>query len=202
MTFTSIPNGVRIVHIGNVFGVEFLNTVGCINGSEDTGAPLDDLAARHGGAWRSHILPLISSAYTHLNTLAYSLEDQTAQGDALFTTAPTGGDNGTCNVASACMVAAFKTAKRGRTYQGRTYCGPLTIDKMDDTGTQWLSATVASWNAAWAAYKDAVDPTVGDNGAMAVCSKGSPTKGIAPHVEKVTAIMCRRPIGSQRGRLT
>jgi hypothetical protein len=101
------------------------------------------------------------------------------------------------------VVIALKTAKRGRTYQGRMYICGFDSNAFDGTGLTWNSTTTSAVATAIAAYKGAVDPNIeGDNGAMAVCSRGNALKGIDPHVEKVTGFIVRQGIGTQRRRLS
>lgn len=202
MAFTSIPNGVRIAHIGSIGGHQVVNTVGCQNGGTEVGDDLGVIAKKHGDAWRAQMVPIMSAAYTHVNTLAYSLEDQSAMvGDAAYGSGLVGGAAGGPAPAHACVVVSLKTAKRGRTYQGRMFLSPFLASQVDMDASHWVAALTASINTKFAAYKAAVDPATGDNGRLAVCSEGSVSKGIAPHVEPVTAFVVRSVIGSQRRRL-
>lgn len=202
MTFTPIPNGVRIVHLGLIGGRQIVNTVGCQNGAGGAlGASLDDLAASHGSAWRSKVIPAMPAQYSHVNTLAYSLEDASlAPGDAHLSAAVPGAISSTPMPGQACFVASLKTAKRGRTYQGRMYIGPVWATALADDVTFGASAVTLVQNAL-NDYKAQVDPTTGDNGRMAICSKGSPVNSIPAHCEPVTSILVHSYIGTQRRRV-
>jgi hypothetical protein len=204
MSFTPIPNGIRVVHLGHVGTIEIVNTIGCQNGVDGAmGDDMDSLAQHHGDAWRAHIVPLLGSWYEHTETLAYSLEDESlAPGNATFSGAQAGGYTNTMAPLGTCMVVAFKTAKRGRTYQGRTFISPLPTTWVNGDSHSWTTDAVATMQTAMAAYKDAVDPALNGNGRLAVNSKGSPTHGIAPHSEPVTSILVRSNMGSQRRRLS
>lgn len=204
MSFVRIPNGVRIVHLGHVGQQQIVNTIGCQNGAGlDGGASLAALAKSHGDAWRSKILPQLSNVYTHDATLAYSLEDQSAAvGDAGYSAGANGGLGGNPAPLAACAVISFKTAKRGRTYAGRTFMSPLVGANLTG-GLMWSAEQLAVLQTQWAGYKAAVDPGLAtNNGRMAVCSAGSPSHGIAPHVEPVTSIIVRPVVGTQRRRLS
>lgn len=201
MAFTPIPNGVRIVHLGLVGGREIVNTVGCQNGAGTGGDSLTNLATMHGDAWRNNVLAHMPTQYSHVNTLAYSLEDNSlAPGDAAFPTTQPGSVSGSPMPGQACFVASLKTGKRGRTYQGRMYLGPIWATALQDDVT-FGSSSVAIIQNALDAYKAEVDPAIGDNGRMAVCSKGSPANNIGPHVEPVTSILVHSYIGTQRRRV-
>lgn len=201
MTFTPIPNGVRIVHLGLVGGRQVVNTFGCQNGAGSAGESLDGLANTHLGAWRGNVVTKLPNQYQHVNTLAYSLEDNSlAPGDAHATGPVTGAVSSSAMPGQACFVASLKTAKRGRTYQGRAYIGPLWSTALQDDVTI-ASTSVAIMQGALDAYKAAVDPSLGDNGRLAICSKGSPLNSIGPHCEPVTSILVHSYIGTQRRRV-
>lgn len=203
MAFTPIPNGVRVVHLGHVGNVQIVNTVGAVNGDEVAGSSLTSIAQSHGDAWRSKILPILVSGYTHDQTLAYSLEDQSlAPGQAAFTATATGGITGIPASLNACLVVALKTAKRGRTYAGRMFLSAVSRDNLTNDGVSWAPGLISAGQNAFNAYKAQVDPAIGHNGRLAVCSKGSLSKGIEPGVEAVTSIICRPAVGTQRRRLS
>lgn len=203
MAFVSIPNGVRVVHLGHIGTVQIVNTIGTVNGAGESGSSLSDIATSHATSWRAHIVTQMNSQYVHDDTLAYSLEDQSlAAGDAALGAGLAGTFNNDLSPLSACMVVSFKTAKRGRTYQGRTFMSGFSQADVAADGRSWDAAKVALMQTAMEAYKADVDPTLGDNGKLAVCSKGAPDKGILPHVEPVTGILVRSAIGTQRRRLS
>lgn len=203
MTFTAIPNGVRVVHLGHIGTSKIVNTIG----AQNLGGPIDsglaDIAKRHGDAWRSKIVVTLSSQYVHDATLCYSLEDQSkAAGDAGYSSTQAGGITADPVLpAQVAMVVSFKTAKRGRTYQGRTFVSGIGQFNLDPSGIVWKAAQLPVHQTAWNAYKAAVDPQLTGNGAMAVCSKGSAAHQIAPHVTPVTAVLCRPYLGTQRRRV-
>lgn len=203
MAFVPIPNGVRIVHLGIMAGQQVVNTHGCQNGASEIGTDLGVLAKAAGDAWRARMVPQFPDTYQHVDTLAYSLENASlAPGDAAYASAVPGGHataGGPIMPASACFVATLKTAKRGRTYTGRMYL-PAYVAPMTDART-WAPAAVNAYQTAINSYKADVDPAAGDNGRMAVCSKGSPVNGITPHAEPVTGIIVRNYVGTQRRRV-
>lgn len=204
MAFVSIPNGVRIVHVGQVGNTDVVNTFGCQNGGTEVGADLGVLAKSHGDAWRANIVPKFHASYRHLSTFAYSLEDQSAAvGDAGYSSAASGTGTGNCAPVNCAVVVSLKTAKRGRTYQGRAYLGPFSTSALYSDGHFWdFGGILNSLQTGFAAYKAAVDPATGDNGKLAVCSKGSARYSIPPHIEPVTGFVIRPGIGTQRRRLT
>lgn len=204
MAFTPIPNGVRIVHLGRIGNVPIVNTVGCVNGAgANVGDSLASLAKKHGDAWRAKIMPLLWSSYGHEATLAYSMENQSAAaGDAGYTGVVSGGDTSAPGPASSAVCVALKTAKRGRTYQGRMFLGAICINNMSLDGQTWTPAAVAKFATAVLAYKNQVDPTLGGNGRMAILTHGSPAKGIPAGAEPVTGIIVRPGLATQRRRLT
>lgn len=203
MTFTSIPNGVRIAHLGTIGTVEVVNTVGAINGSG--GAVGDDmsvLAKSHGDAWRQWFVPNLNVAYKHYATLCYSLEDPSlAAGDAGYTSAIAGTISTAIAPLQVACCISLKTAKRGRTYQGRMFIGGLSQSQLGTDGRTFGANFVTTMGQCITGYKDAVDPALNANGAMAVCSKGSPARQIAPHAEPVTGVIVRPAIATQRRRL-
>lgn len=205
MAFTKIPNGVRIVHLGTAGAQQIVHTFGASNGAGGTGSDLSALAKTHGDAWRANIVPLLHSVYKHQATLCYSLEDQSkAAGDAGYSNVATGAGTGTVGPLSNAVVVSMKTAKRGRTYQGRVFLGPWSNNLGDATGTQWVQGFLDTVQTKMNAYKAAVDPNISvpQNGRLAVCSKGSAITGAAPHVEPVTAVLVRAYVGTQRRRLS
>lgn len=204
MTFVPIPNGVRVVHLGHVGQQQIVHTFGAQNGANGVGGPLNDIAKSHGDAWRAQILPQLHNVYSHDATLAYSLEDASkAAGDAGYAGSVAGGGAGTVGPLSMAVVVSMKTAKRGRTYQGRVYLGPWAQTWNAADGVSWQAGMLATVQTKINAYKAAVDPNLSlqNNGALAVCSKGSPANGIAPHITPVTACLVRPYIGTQRRRL-
>lgn len=204
MSFVSVPQGVKIVHLGKVGTQDVVNTIGCINGSGTAiGDDMATLAKHHGDAWRARILPLLTSAYVHQATLAYSMSNQSlAPGVAALTGTAPGRASGQSGPLNACMVISFKTAKRGRTYAGRTFLSPLPYNIVSADGQTWGAEMLAAAAAAWAGYKADVDPLTNTNGALAVISHGSPAKGISPAATPVTSIICRPQIGTQRRRVS
>lgn len=204
MSFVPIPNGVRVVHVGHIGGQQIINTIGAENKGGLLDGSLAGIAKRHGDAWRAQILPNLEGHYWHDATLAYSLEDQSkAAGDAGYSSAVAGGaGNDSITPANVAMVVSFKTAKRGRTYQGRTFLSGVGLYNYSGDGLTWKQSQLAVFQTKWAAYKAAVDPALDSNGRMAVCSHGSTKYGIAPHVEPVTAIICRPGLGTQRRRVS
>lgn len=204
MTFISIPNGVRIVHLGTVGTQQVVMSFGCQNGVGGVGASLNDLAKSHGDAWRASVLTVLHNTYKHVATLAYSLEDQTkAAGDAGYAASAPGGGAGTVGPLSNAVVVSLKTAKRGRTYQGRVFLGPWAQTWNNPDGVTWQTALTDGIAQKMAAYRAAVDPNLSlqNNGALAICSKGSHVGGPGPHIERVTSMIVRPYIATQRRRL-
>lgn len=203
MAFVAIPDGIRVVHKGLVHGQELVMTFGAQNGANGFGGDsLENIATNHGQAFRTHVLPRLSGTFTHTETLAYALEDQTmAPGVARLTGQATGGTGGTVHPLSLCMVVTHITAKRGRNFTGRTFLGPLPGTAFIEQGRSWATDAVAAMQTAVNAYKGAVDPATDGAGRLAVCTRGSATRGVPAGTEPVTALKVRALIGTQRRRL-
>lgn len=204
MPFVSIPNGVRIVHVGIVSGQQCLMTFGAENqGQGIGGSGLDDIGNRHADAWRQHIVPILAAQYEHQQTLVYSLENQTTPAATGVSTKPAKANTFTSPAPlQVAAVVTHQTAKRGRSYTGRTFIGGLPGSAMQGDGRTLAPAFITSLQTAVDAYKAQVDPNLQEGGGrLAVCSKGSPAKGTPPQVTPVTRLLVRTVIGTQRRRL-
>jgi hypothetical protein len=201
MPFVPVPGGARVVHRGKAGSQDIVMTFG-VQKNAVTTMSFTDIAQSHGSAFRARIVPLLSAVYAHHETLCYSLEDQTASAGVATFAGPLAGSGGPPAASLAvCGVVTHKTAKRGRTYTGRTFFGPLGAPPMTPDGAAFTAAFVSAWQAAFNAYKNDVDTALADSGRLAVVSQGSPAKGIAPHTEPVTSLLVRPTIATQRRRV-
>jgi hypothetical protein len=105
--------------------------------------------------WDNHLYPRVHTG----NTLqAIKLTDLTSQSGPTYANAPqthsTGGLTGSALPAQVAMVTTLKTALRGRSYRGRSYCGgrvfseELTINTWDATPVSAMQAAYANINPA------------------------------------------------------
>lgn len=190
-----ITGGVRVVHKGTMSGQQVVMTHGVKLGAAPTGPQLDALVAVCRDAFQANLRDRLVTAYTYQSCQAYDLSPNSAAAAEIAGTG-TGVETGAPASLSVAAIVAWKTARAGRSFRGRTFYAPLSSAYLALDGRTITPAGLTAFQSAWTAYRTAVDAaTTTGGGKIAVLSErlGS--------AEEVTSLVVRQVVGSQRGRL-
>lgn len=190
-----ISGGVRVVHKGTASGQQIVMTHGVLMTGPPTGAHLTALATLAETQFRTNILGHLASAFAYNGVSIYDLSPNSAAA-AEVAGSGTGSATGTSASLSVAAIVAWKTARAGRSFRGRTYMAPLVTAGLATDGRTLVPASATAYQNAWIAYRTALDgATTTNGGKIAILSErlGS--------AEVVTSVIVRSVLGSQRGRL-
>jgi hypothetical protein len=156
MAFIPVPNGIQLCF---TFSTASEPWQFCLTLRKSAGAPEDtDLAqaTADGSAWwTSNLRNLISTAATLVEIIATDLTSQGAPQNRV-TVNQTGLESGTPLPSNAALVVSHRTAKRGRSYRGRSYLSGRGIG--GSNGANEVAAAIASGvGAAFAALRTLLD---------------------------------------------
>lgn len=190
-----IPDCARVVHKGLVGSNEVILTFSA-RYSGAIGAPnLTDIAELHRDAFIDKLIPMINNSYTYQGCDTYDLGDPTAGGGTASGSLTAGGFAGGSAGTQVCAIATLKTAKRGKSFTGRSFFGPLHKDQVDVGGQKLAGTYQPVIQAAYDDYMSDVSAGIGDDGKLVVASAKLGT------YEDVTSILVRSYLGTQRRRV-
>jgi hypothetical protein len=156
MAFIPVPNGIQLCFL---FTTDSQKWQFCLTLQKSAGAPEDtDLqqAVADGSSWWLSFLKTALQGGTSLSEIVAT--DLTAQGAPQFRTTvnEAGTGAGTALPAGSCIVVSHRTAKRGRSYRGRSFLSGLSSSQQASPN-KLLPATAAAIAGGFAALKVLLD---------------------------------------------
>lgn len=167
----------RVVIKGTYLGKPVYNSLGFLGnvGQPVTVAAAQQIADDFSLAWRTHVMPALSDAYSVNSVSTYSLQDLTI--GALNATTGAGGQsaatNGGAVTSALCANVRLTTGRRGRSFRGRT--GLTGLNEGDVQGNELVAGTQSRITLAFSNFRsDIGDDATNIPGSLAIVSFAGP----------------------------